>query len=391
MSAAPVVFLMNSLELGGSEKKTVNMANALAQRGHDVQLLYLNGPETLLPLVADSVATLALKRKGKFDWKVIGALRAHWQRYRPAAVWAVNPYPMLYLYLSTLGRSGSVRTVASINTTEIQRRREKLQMALYAPIARRMDTFVFGSEAQRTLWVDRYRLRKDRSCVIYNGVDTSSYDPTAYAANATRLRQAHDIAATDVWIGMVAQFRPEKAHEDLLEAVAPLIGQGAPVKVLFVGAGVTQNKIQSFVAERRLGGHVVFAGELNDVRPALSAMDVFVLPSRAVETFSNAALEAMAMGKPVVLSRVGGAAEMVDDGVTGLLYPAGDTEALRSILERFLDADVRIRYAERGYARVRERFAYDGMVDAYETALNISGELVSGHEALGEQGAAPDR
>ena len=74
--------------------------------------------------------------------------------------------------------------------------------------------------------------------------------------------------------------------------------------------------------ELEVADRVSFIGELDDVRPVLTALDVFVLPSTAVESFSNAALEAMAIGRPVILSDIGGAREMIDDGVEGYVVVA---------------------------------------------------------------------
>ncbi|MDQ3776329.1 MAG: glycosyltransferase [Pseudomonadota bacterium] len=103
------------------------------------------------------------------------------------------------------------------------------------------------------------------------------------------------------------------------------------------------------------------------MRPALLAMDVFVLTSKAVETFSNAALEAMAMARPVVLSDVGGAREMVSEGKNGYVYPKGDVERLAQILKLIHDRPhLRQALGDVGRVMVEERFSFSQMVDEYE-------------------------
>ena len=107
----------------------------------------------------------------------------------------------------------------------------------------------------------------------------------------------------------------------------------------------------------------------HDVRPLLAACDTVALCSTAVETFSLAALEAMALGRPVVLSDIGGAAEMVRPGVEGFLFPAGDTAALVGRLAALADADVRSPMGAAARETVLARFSEDAMVERYEALL----------------------
>ena len=94
------------------------------------------------------------------------------------------------------------------------------------------------------------------------------------------------------------------------------------------GDGPLREQLLRRAVELEIADRVHFIGEVEDVRPVLAAMDVFVLPSIAVESFSNAALEAMSMGRPVILSDIGGAREMIDDGVEG--YVVSPTELARA-------------------------------------------------------------
>jgi len=115
---------------------------------------------------------------------------------------------------------------------------------------------------------------------------------------------------------------------------------------------------------------VVITGLQQDVRPMLGAADAAVLCSTAVETFSLAALEAMALGRPVVHAELGGAAEMIRPGVHGWLFPAGDTGALVERLAALADPESRLRMGRAARARVEARFAEGTMVERYETTLS---------------------
>jgi glycosyltransferase involved in cell wall biosynthesis len=116
---------------------------------------------------------------------------------------------------------------------------------------------------------------------------------------------------------------------------------------------------------------VIFPGVLKDVRPAVSAMDVFVLPSRAVETFSNAALEAMSLARPVVLSNIGGAAEMVEHGKSGYLFEIEDSAVLAELLIELYDSEpMRDRIGQAARLRVMKQFHFEAMLDGYKALLD---------------------
>jgi glycosyltransferase involved in cell wall biosynthesis len=143
---------------------------------------------------------------------------------------------------------------------------------------------------------------------------------------------------------------------------------------LVVGDGPERAALERLAQATGLAEHIRFVGEMSDVRQALYAMDVFALTSIKSETFSNAALEAMAMARPVVLSQLGGAAEMVDPGRTGYLYPVGDVEGLTAYLRRLAeDTEHRRKLGREARQRVLERFAFERMIDGYEAVLRPVG------------------
>src|ERR1700722_4651092 len=117
----------------------------------------------------------------------------------------------------------------------------------------------------------------------------------------------------DYVIGLCAHFRPQKNHCQLIDAIRILRSRGYPAKALLVGSGPTQSLVEQYAKKSGLLEHIVFAGLQQDVRPYTSVFDVGVLCS-LYEAAPLATLEMMAMGLPVVVSNVGGAAEIVRDG-----------------------------------------------------------------------------
>ena len=263
-------------------------------------LAYLNEPKTLLPKIHKSVPTAYLDRKGKFSFSALRNLDSFVEKHDVSLIVCINLYPLLYaMALRVWPSKRSVRVVLAINTTEFQRLRDRFWMIIFRPLIRLSDAVIYGCEYQKRLWENRYRLQGVRSTVIYNGVDIAHFNPDEADSD---LRQSLGLDSSFV-IGSIGRLAPEKNQEMLLRVVAELATRTENVDLLIVGSGPQQPKLESLASRLGIKQHVHFIGRLDDVRPALSALDVFVLPSKSVETFSNAALEAMAMAVPVILSR----------------------------------------------------------------------------------------
>jgi glycosyltransferase involved in cell wall biosynthesis len=181
--------------------------------------------------------------------------------------------------------------------------------------------------------------------VIYNGIDVADYQPARRTADG-RLRL--------VTVGALA---PRKGQEYAIEALAMLASQGIDATMDLVGSGPDEARLRRNVAAAGLDGRVNFAGEQVDPRPYLARADIFVLPSRQ-EGFSNAILEAMASGLPVVATSVGGNAEAVIDGEGGLIVPPEDGPALAAAIGGLAKNRPRLdEFGRYNRARVADRFS----------------------------------
>jgi glycosyltransferase involved in cell wall biosynthesis len=358
-----VLFLVNSLRVGGSERKTVRLASALAADNSEVALSYLNPPESLLPQLDPAVTALNLHRRGKFSIPALRRLIRIVRARKVRTLVAVNLYAALYAVLARLlSKDLPLYVVVSVNTTEFAALKERLQMLLYRHVLKRADLIVFGAERQRQLWCTRYGLGRtpSRTVVIYNGVDTAKFSRERVVP---AIRPA---SASQVMLGTVGAFRVEKRQIDLVRAVRQLVNEGLDVGALLVGDGPQRSEIERVMRSLGLEERVRLVGEAEDVRPYLAAMDVFVLPSVAVETFSNAALEAMAMSCPVVASQVGGMEEMLRFG-GGVTYPPGDLKSLCDLLRPLVsDATARTLVAKQAREVVASHFSFAKMLSEFE-------------------------
>lgn len=327
-----VLFLLGNLHAGGSESKFVRLARRLTSAGKSVHVAYLNPPETLLPKLA-GIRVVDLQRKGKWSLGAYRRLANYAVRNTIRSIVCVNFYPLVYAVpFAVLRPTAGIRLIVSINTSEFPSARERAFMRIYAPLIRRCHRIVFGSARQQTDWIRRYNLPERRSRVIYNGVDGAFFDRCAVPESRECIRQELNIPADAHVIVCVARLRPEKAHGNLLAAIGALADTGGKSPhLLLVGDGPEKDNIISRATRLGILDRVHMVGLADDVRPFIKASDIFALSSTA-ETFSNAALEAAAMGLPVVTSDAGGASEMFPAGSHGTVYPAEDVQSLTAAL-----------------------------------------------------------
>lgn len=240
-------------------------------------------------------------------------------------------------------------------------------MAAYRPLFWGAHCAVFVCASQRRYWRRRGVVSR-RNEVIHNGVDTQAFSEARDAGARTRMRAALGFRDADYVIGLAAVLRPEKNPLQLVDAIALLRARGIPAKALLIGDGPMRAAVEARARECRVADDVLIAGFQQDVRPHIAACDVMALCS-FTEAFSLAALEAMAMGRPVVHSDVGGAAEMIRAGHNGDLFAAGDTAAFANALESLAERAASRRMGRNARQVALQLFSEGTMVDRYEKLL----------------------
>ena len=356
-----IAFITGSLVHGGAERQAITLANRLAERGHDCHAIYVkNDPSQLGRLRLPPQSTVRCLHAARyFDVAALSHLHALLSRLGPDVVLATNPYATMYASLARVGAP----IVTTLHSTYIRTVKEQLQMLAYRPAFWSAACAVFVCEKQRRHWLKRGLFGR-RNRVIYNGVDLEHWQPV----NAVALRRALGFAETDYVIGLSAVLRPEKNPVQLVDAVARLVQRGIPARALFIGDGPERPKVENRARALGVAERIVISGFQQDVRPFLSVCDVVTLTS-FTEAFSLAAIEAMALGRPVVHAEVGGAAEMIHSGQDGWLFPVNDTATLVDRLAALADPVARSRMGENARSTVVQRFSERAMVQRYEELL----------------------
>lgn len=364
-----VLFLLNSLGSGGAERHAISLVNALDPERFEISVAYLSRAEALLPLVDRSrVRKLwCCDVTRKVDLAAARDLATSLDELEIDVVLCTNPYSALYGWLASRKARRRPRLIEVYHSRFLLTRKERLQMLLYKRILRGFDLLVYVCRDQLDYWRSQ-GLRAREDTVIYNGIDLEHFTDRFTATEKAALRLRHSVPPDRLLVGICGALRPEKQHLDFIAALALLRDAGVAASGLIIGDGPERARIESAIAERGLADHVAITGFMPDVRLAVASCDVITLTSHQ-ETFSLAALEAMALGRPVVMTDVGGAREQIDPGISGYLYPAGDVAALAGHLKTLTAADLRARLGAAASESVRSRYGLAGMVDAFASRM----------------------
>ncbi len=258
-----------------------------------------------------------------------------------------------------LGSPGAV-----ITTRRAIKRNRPHHLRLYRLTNFLVDRIVCNSEEVRRFTLEAEAADPSRVEVIVNGIDVERFAAGDGAAARARL----GIGPDETLVGAVGTIKEVKGQRVLLEAMVPLLRERPGLRLVLAGdrRGRYAEELARETREAGMEERVVMPGPVADVPDLLAALDLFVLPSLS-EGMSNALLEAMASGCPIVATRVGGNAEALAEGRAGLLVPAGDPDALREAIVRLLDdPDLAAALAARAVVRARTHYSLEGMLETTE-------------------------
>lgn len=200
-----------------------------------------------------------------------------------------------------------------------------------------------------------------KAITVYNGINTDIFNPASVYDD---IRMELGLKEDTIVIGSIGVLEKDKGQKYLVEAIARLKAEGLTnVVCVICGTGPQESDLKEFVHAKGLDSEVLFLGFRDDIPKVLKVLDILALMSLTIESFSMAAVEAMAMEVPLIATNVGGIPEVVDDGITGIIVPPANVDALCEAIKYLIqNPGIRFRMGQNGRVRVLERFTIESNV-----------------------------
>ena len=364
-----ILLLSTSLGMGGADRQILYLARALLAHDYEVRLVSMTPPEEMgRQAVADGLPITSLDmQRGRADWQAFRRMVTLLRTWRPHLLTS-----FMY-HANLLGRlAGRWAGVPLIVTSIRSEQNGHVSRDWLMRLTNWMDhCCTTNSEHVAGSLVQRGLLSSDKTRVIPNGVDIAAL--SASSDERERIRAELGLAPGEfLWLA-VGRLLPQKDYLTLLRAFQPLAG--APARLFVAGRGPLLGELQQQAEQLGIASRVAFLGVRQDVPALLTAADGFVLSS-AWEGMPNVVMEALASATPVVATRVGGVAELVEPRKSGLLVPPRDSDALsRAMLELMsLSTEQRRQMGLSGRDHVTARYGLGAMADRW---MALYGELLT--------------
>ena len=351
MSRLKILYVDTEEFWRGGQEQLVTLMAGMKERGHEVFLAAPHGSPLVQKARRHSIPAYPFRQFSELSPLAPLRLFSLFRNKSPDIVHFNTPRPIIAGGLASAWGGAPLRVCSRRVNFPL---RSKLSYLKYNFFLERIVTV--STSIQQTLI--QYGVDSSRIRVIYEGVDVSWIDQIKTSSLFS------DRAG--LIVGTVAHLSPEKGHATVLEAAALLRSRFPEVTYVFVGDGPLKAKLIEKAVGLGIRDKVVFAGSRSDSEALMKEFDVFCLASDS-EGLSSAILAAMATPLPVVATDVGGIPELVVDGKTGFLSPAGDPGSLAARLGRlFLSEELRSKMGQAGRQRVKRQFTLEKKLDETE-------------------------
>jgi glycosyltransferase involved in cell wall biosynthesis len=362
-----ILFLITDLPREGTQRQLFELVKGLDKARFRPIVISLHAGDAMEEAFREvpEAQLLAIERKGKFD---LSCAYKVYRILRQMKVDVVQPFltpATLYGLLPAILCRTPVKILTERNGPESRSYRPgyRLYLKIEDFLSRFTDWAIANSQAGKDYLVQR-GINPSRIKVIYNGINLSRLNPDSAAIQS--IKQRLNLPPGGKVVGILARLFPNKNHKLFLRAAAFISEKIPSTRFAIVGDGPLRTELEELCMNLGIASKVVFFGEQQDVGTYLSAFDIATLTSNT-EGCSNSLLEAMALGRPVVTTDVGGNREVVLHGETGFLLPPGNVEelvkAITTLLENQETADS---MGQKAQEFLFHRFSLENMVSQYE-------------------------
>lgn len=359
-----ILLVIDGLEFGGGERVFLQLAAGLKDR-FEILAAATPGGDFEREIRNLEIRFLPLDQAGRFSFKSVLALRKILISHRIDLAHSQGARTDFYARLAGLaaGNPNIVNTITMpVEGFDVPSFRKKIYRVFDRLTERFAGLFIAVSDSLEHLLTDRRGIPRDKVVKIYNGIELNRYSPRAIA------HSRHEIVDGSPAIGAVGRLVWQKGFEYLVLAMPEIVAQLPAAKLTLVGDGALRNVLEDLARQLKVENSVCFAGYRNDVDTILPSFDIVAVPS-VKEGFPMVTLEAMAMAKPIVTSRIPGIIEQISDRREGILVPPKKPKAIaKAVAELHGDAQLAGKLGAGARKKVETRFSVEKMIRNTEKA-----------------------
>lgn len=372
MANLKILHLLHKLTFGGTERVIANLVNHAGSGTRHYICSFQAYDDNFLKEIVQPDTVFSLDKKPGNDFSIPSRLARFCKKNSIDIIHSLGWGTYVEGILAAGLCAGKIRFIHSFRGKTIE---DTQHIPVRRITAQKIfsffcDAIIVPSKITRKDYTDMIGINPNRISVIYNGVDLSKFSeqkPTA----VTKFKTDRGLPEDCFIIGSVARFDPVKNIHGLIQAFSCLPEKISRRSVLLlVGDGPERSRLQSLTQELGLDKQVIFTGMSSHVNQLLCMMDIYIQPSH-FEGVPNAVLEAMAAGKAVIATDVGGVPEVVVHKKTGILVPPKDHLALaKEIQTLYMNRDLCQSMGQEGRRMAALKFSIEKMVTDYESLFS---------------------
>jgi len=358
-----IAFVIDDLGLGGAQRQLLELLKRLDRRRFQPVVFALSEKKIALKDAFEKagISVILFDQRGKISLPVLFKL---WKALRQFSPTIVHTYLFTADFYGRIAAkmAGVPILISSVRSTEPDKKWRYILVDWY--LGKWCDAVIGNASCIGEIVAAREKIKPSKIYTIHNGVDLNRFP---YPMQNGHLRKSLEIPEGAFVLGTVGRLGPEKDHRTLLHAVAEVSQKGLKPYLLLIGDGPLSASLVRLGKELGIATHLKWLGARSDIPELLAGIDLFVLPSR-YEGCPNVVLEAMAAGKCVVATRVGGTPEVVRNGETGVLVTQGQIHELVEALLSLLQNPKKVsEIGKKARESVSQEFTVERMVAKTET------------------------
>jgi len=362
MKEIKILFIIDSMARGGTQKVLIQLVEGLSKRGYSPTVVILNGGDEIFINILNNYK-IKIFVFNKYNILFVGIPKILKVIYEEK----IEVIQNFLFYSNNIGRILGRISKTPLIISGI--RGDGQTILSWQNILDRItnpidDGMIVNSLPAMEYCTHKIRMNREKLSLIYNGIEVTKEDPKNF--NKYQLRKSFNIPEDKIIIGTAGQLAVEKGHRYLLEAMRISLNSNSKLFLIIAGTGNKENDLKGQTLKMGISKNVLFLGRCDRMNDFYQLIDIFVLPSLS-EGMPNVIMEAMAQGKPVIASRISAIPELIDDELSGLLVPPANSKRLAEAITKLSEnREIFEKIGKEAKNKVINSYPLEKMIDSYD-------------------------